>query len=159
MSLMPDPLDALKSLQQEVDGGMSVNLCELDEDYKMIYDEPGDKKRFSYAKIVDGKVQALSIFAIAEPIDGVPCFNIGYAVEQNNRGCGLGVEAVNKGIDELKNGFGRTKMESFYLEAIVEETNKPSIKVAEKLFSCSGKAIIDQYTGKSALYFKRLVVI
>ena len=159
MPLMPDLMNALTSLQLELDrGGLIVNPCALDLQYKMIFDQPNGEGRFTYAKVIDGEVLALANFVLAEPIDGVPCFNVGYAVKPNHRGQGLGVEAVSVGIEELKNGFGQThRGKSFYVEAIVEVSNQLSIKVAERLFSGSGEPIIDAPSGKPALHFKKIV--
>lgn len=159
MTLLPNPMNALRSLQKELRRGIKLTPCKLDANYKMIYDEPNGEKRFSYTKIFADEIQALSIFVIAEPINNIPCFNIGYAVKENRRGSGLGVEAVEKGIEELQNGFRPTPVQKFYLEAIVDVTNKPSIKVAESLFPAPGKEILDHYTGKPALHFQKLVVI
>src|SRR4051812_1321808 len=109
MPSMPDLMNALVSLQRELDRGMRTNPCALDAAYRMIYDEPNGERRFTYAKIVRGKVRALAVFALGKPIRGVPCFNVGYAVRPRYRGQGLGVEAVTKGIEELKNGFGQSQ--------------------------------------------------
>lgn len=159
MSLMPDLMYALNSLQEEIKLGMPVNPCELDKEYKMIFDEPLGRHRFSYAKIIKGEVQALSVFGAVEPIDSIACFNIGYAVNLKYRGRGLGVEAVNKGIEELRNGLRRAKFKSFYIEAVIDVTNIPSLKVAEKLFPELGKAIKDHGTGTPCLHFTKLIVI
>jgi hypothetical protein len=155
---MPDLMAAIDSLQKEIGRGMKTIPCELNSQYRMIYDEPHGEKRFTYAKIIGGKVQALANFVLAEPIDGIPCFNVGYAVDPKHRGRGLGLEAASTGIAELKNGFGRTlKGKDMYLEAVVEKTNTHSVKVAQQLFSATGDSITDAPTGKPALYFKMLV--
>lgn len=160
MPLMPDLMNALTSLQKELDRGLPVNPCELAPQYKMVFDQPNGETRFTYAKIINGELIVLANFVLAEPIDGVPCFNVGYAVKPSHRGNGLAYEAASVGIEELKNGFGRTqKGRSFYVEAIVEANNQPSIKVAEKLFAGSGEAITDAPTGKPALQYTKLIKI
>lgn len=56
---MPDPMDVLLSLQN----GMSVDPSELDTGYRMFYDEPFvGGKRYTFAKIINGEAQAMSIF-------------------------------------------------------------------------------------------------
>lgn len=159
MSSMANPMDALISLQQALNDGVPVDLRELDSGYHLIYDEPNGGRRFSYPKIIRGDVQALAIFGLVEPINGVTCFSVGYAVHEKYRGRNLAVEAVNRGIDELKRGFGRTRMQSFYVEAVIDETNAYSISVAKKLFSGSGKPMNDSYSGTPSLYFSRLVAV
>lgn len=160
MSLIVDPMVALLSLQQAINNGdPTVNPHDIGKDYVLIYDEPDGKKRFGYAKVVSGDVQTLAMFVLTEPIDGVTCFNVGYAVKESHRGRGLAIEAVNKGIKELKKGLGRNSLRSFYVEAVIDETNAHSIKVAEKLFSSPGVGVKDHYTGTPALHFKRLISI
>lgn len=159
MPSMPDLMVPLLSLQEEFDRGtIASEPCALSKHYQMIFQDFNGVKRFTYAKVIAGKVQALAIFALSEPIDGLPCFNVGYAVKPDLRGHGLGVEAVNAGIAELKNGFGRAvRGKSFYLEAVVEVSNQPSIRVAENLFSAPGKPIVDAFSKRPALYFKKLI--
>jgi RimJ/RimL family protein N-acetyltransferase len=159
MSLMADPMIALLGLQQALSSSPPVDPADLDEGYIKMYDEPNGGKRYSYAKIIDGEVQAVSIFGLEDPIGGVDCYNVGYAVNENHRGCGLAIEAVNKGIEDLKKRFSLTKMERFYVEAVIDATNSYSIEVAEKLFPGPGEAIMEKYTGSRALQFKRLIVI
>jgi RimJ/RimL family protein N-acetyltransferase len=160
MSLMADPMIALISLQQAVTtGDPTVTPQSLGEDYVMFYDEPNGGKRFSYAKVVNREVQALSIFGLTDPIEGVPCFSVGYAVSERHRGQGLAVEAVRKGIKEMRMGFERTAIDKFYVEAVIDELNVHSIKTAELLFSCPGVATKDHYTKTPALYFKKLITI
>jgi RimJ/RimL family protein N-acetyltransferase len=157
--LMADPMIALYKLQKMIKAGDSVDPRSLDEGYAKLYDEPNGGQRYSYAKVIDGEVQAVSIFGLAGPIDGVTCFSVGYAVNENHRGRGLAVEAVNKGLKELTEKFTRTNMRSFFIEAVIDKTNTHSIKVAEELFPGPGVATKDHCTGTPALYFKKLIVI
>lgn len=159
MPLMPDLMLPLQSLQEEFNRGtIASEACSLNKSYQMIFQDLNGVKRFSYAKVVGKEVQALSIFALADPIEGKPCFNLGNAVKPELRGRGLGLEALIVGVEELKNGFGRAgKGKSFFVEAVVEATNLPSIRVAEKFFLQPGKPIIDAFSGKSALHFLKLV--
>ncbi|MGZ3745075.1 MAG: GNAT family N-acetyltransferase [Pseudobdellovibrionaceae bacterium] len=159
MPMMADPMIALLSLQKVLNSGPPVDPRELDEGYAKMYDEPNGGKRYSYAKIIEGEVQAVSIFGLEDPIDGVDCYSVGHAVNENHRGRGLAVEAVDKGVEELKNKFRQTSMGRFYLEAVIDVTNIHSIKVAEKLFSDSPEKIIEKYSGKPALHFKKLIAL
>lgn len=158
MSSMPNPMEVLLSLQESLNVGMPTNPCYLDPNYKMIFDEPNGGKRYSYSKIIDNEVQAMSIFGLVEPIDGIVCFSVGYAVSQRSRGQGLAVEAVNKGIEEMKHGLRRNGLEKFYVEAVIDATNVHSIAVAKKLFSSSGDPMRDSFTKIPALYFKKLIL-
>lgn len=160
MSLMPDPTNILLSLQQALDNGMPVVPGELEAGYKMFYDEPFvGGKRYSFAKIINREVQAISIFGLEDPIDEVVCYNVGYAVTKNYRGQGLAFEAVNQGIEKLKYELGQTGLIRFYVEAVIDLMNKPSINVAEKIFSNKGLEMNERDTGTPSLYFKRIIII
>ncbi|PIP90167.1 MAG: GNAT family N-acetyltransferase [Bdellovibrionales bacterium CG11_big_fil_rev_8_21_14_0_20_38_13] len=160
MSLLPDPINVLLSLQQALKDGMVVDPSELDANYKMFYDEPFvGGKRYTFAKIINDEAQAMSIFGLEDPIDGVVCYNVGYAVMESHRGRGLALEAVSKGIEKLKNELNRTGLKSFYIEAVIDVLNIHSINVAKKLFSSNGVAMNEGFTGTPSLYFKSLICI
>ncbi|MBL7542575.1 MAG: hypothetical protein JNL11_02110 [Bdellovibrionaceae bacterium] len=156
-------MDALSSLQNEIDQGrfnqLSSQNCALAKNYKLIFDTPAGQSRYSYAKIISNKVLALSIFAMAQPISGLVCFNIGYAVSRSSRGQNLGVEAVSIGISELEVGLKRNNLKEFYIEAVVEETNYYSIVVANKIFGNTGNKIVDASSGKPAFAFQKIINI
>ena len=152
-------MNALLSFQEELSRGMPVQECELSQDYKLVFDQPNGRERFSYAKIQNGVVQALSQFALTDPIVGVVNFNLGYAVSEKYRGLGLGVESVLKGLAELKNGFGRAGIKEFYIEAVVGLDNTPSIKVAEDIFGYNCNQITDHYSGELAWHYTKLIKI
>lgn len=160
MSTMADPMIALREIQQALNNNIPFAHRNLSDGYLTMSKEfPNGGKTYSYAKIIDLEIQVLAIFGLEDPIDGVDCYSVGYAVKENHRRRGLGVEAVNKGIEELKIEFSRTKMKSFYVEAVIDKMNTSSIKVAEKLFPGSGIAIIERYTNTPAFQFKRLIEI
>src|ERR1700754_2494611 len=102
---MTDPMDALKSLQIAVDHGRVVlTPCEIHPYLCVISDQPGGTPRLTYANMDRGKVLAISLFALTEPVTGVPCFQVGYAVVESMRQQGLASDIVAKGIQELRNG-------------------------------------------------------
>ena len=150
---------ALLHFQQALNEGLSIDPHQLNEDYLVMYDEPNGGKRHSYAKIINGEVQALAIFGLEEPINGIVCYNVGYAVHMNHRGRGLAVEAVNIGLDKLRNELSLAGVKSFYLEAVIDVVNSHSILVAKKLFSKNGILINERDTGTLSLHFKKLIII
>lgn len=159
MSLMADPMVALQELQLALDQGMSFDFPELRGDYKTWYIENPNGKKHVFAKIVGNEVQALAIFGLVDPIDGAECWAVGYAVSEKYRRRGLAIEAFNTGIQELKILLSRIMMKSFFVEAVIDAENIPSVKIAEKLFLCSGTKIVDGESERPALWFKREVVI
>lgn len=146
-------MQGLRSLQSALDRGGLVDFIELDADYKMIYDEPNGRKRFWYPKIVDGEVQVLVTFGLESgAYKGTDRYIVNYAVSEKYRGRGLAIEAVNTGVEDLKN-----RLKRFYLEALIDETNIHSIKVAKKLFPDAAAPTTDEASGKPALLFFKLI--
>jgi hypothetical protein len=158
-SMMADPIIALLKFQDTINAGGPVDPEVLNEGYAILPDEINGGIRNSFAKIVDGEVQAMSIFGLVDPIDGLHCFNVGYAVKESCRGRGLAVEAVNKGIKELSKSFVNAGVRRFYIDALIDAKNIHSLNVAKRLFSNLGVPAIDESTGTPSFYFKRLIVI
>jgi RimJ/RimL family protein N-acetyltransferase len=155
MSMMADPMIALREIQQGLSNGLSLEEFKLSDDYfTWNKDFPDGGKTYSYVKIVDQVIQTLSIFVVEEPHKGINRYSVGYAVNENYRGRKLAVEAVNKGIEDLKIKFGK----NFYLEALIDEKNTHSINVAKQLFTHSAPSK-DEETGTPALLFYKLIVI
>lgn len=156
---MADPMEALRNTQRELEY-YQLDSRQLDADGYLKTDNvfPDGMKRFSYMKIVGRELQAIAIFLREKPINGVDCYNVNYAVSEKHRGNNLAVEAVNKGIEDLKKRFAQTAMKSFYVDAIVNEKNIPSIKVAEKIFPDPAKPHVDYYSKTPSLYFRKLIV-
>lgn len=124
----------------------------------MMYDEPGvGRRRFSFVKIVVREAQALSIFGLESPIRGIPCYNAGYAVKENCRGRGLAIEAFNIGLEKLKIALRCENLNSFYVEAIIDEKNTSSLAVARKIFPGNGMPMEDGESGTPSLYFVKLI--
>jgi hypothetical protein len=157
MSTMANSMDAFLEFQQALNAGIPVNY--LDGGYFELQDEFVSGRRFCYAKVIDSELQVLVTFGSEETINGVDCYSVNYSVGEKYRGRGLAVEAVNIGIEELKNHLSRSNIKKFYVDAIVDETNIHSIEVAKKLFPGPGIAKPDYYSGTPSLYFNRLIVI
>ncbi|MBK9293427.1 MAG: hypothetical protein IPM57_03135 [Oligoflexia bacterium] len=157
MSKIPDPMEGLRSFQQMLDTG--IHLKNLGTDYLGGYDEAPGRKRYSFAKVVDGEVQSLATFGQEDPINGVENYSINYSVSEKYRGRGLAVEVANKGIEELAKIYRETNTKSFRVDAIIDLMNTHSIKVAKKLFPGPGIKTKDHFTGIPSLYFVKLIVI
>jgi hypothetical protein len=153
-----DPMDALVSLQREVRRGMPTQPCDLSHGIRVILDQPNGVTRYTYARIEHGRVKAIALFVHHEPIDGVPCFNLGYAVPEVYRSRGWASEIVEQGIQELRHGLGRHGAKSFYVEAVVGKGNLASLRVASKIISDVPIEGIDSESGEQVFVYKRLVV-
>lgn len=153
MSSMANPMEALVSYQQALDAGIQIDPDEMDGDYLMRAGEVAGAKRFDFVKIVNRKVQALAMFVEDEPYKGVARFSLAYAVSENHRGRGLAVEAINRGVEDFKSKFSQAAVKSFFVEALIDQNNTPSIKVAKQVLPGPGVEKPDEETGTPALLF------
>lgn len=155
---MTDPMEALRHLQVALDAReVELQPCKLYPEIKVLLDHPNGTARFTYALLDGTKVQAVALFAMADPIEGVPCFNIGYAVAEQLRGNGIASSLLERAVKEMAHGFSRTPMKTFYIEAIVSTLNEPSNKIAEKLVSATREEGSDAFSGEAVYQYVRKV--
>ena len=119
-------------------------------------DDANGSPRVTYALVDNGLVKALAIYIFEQRIDGVPCFEVGYAVAESFRRQGIASEVLEKSIAEMRNGFGRYG-KAFYIQAVVGASNVPSQKVAARILSPQPEAITDTVSGLPAFAYLRLV--
>ena len=107
---------------------------------------------------LDGQtVTAFVNFAPCEPIDGKPCFNIGYATPEHLRRQGRAKEAVEAAIAEMRHGFSRAGIAAILVEAVVGFDNAASQRVAEQKISPTPIQIVDHVSDLPALQYIRSV--
>lgn len=153
---MADPMNSLKSFQKALASGeISPQKAELHHDVLVLLDYPNGTTRFTYALIKDERAIAVAIFVPSDPMNGSPCFNAGYAVDESHRSQGRGKEVMQKAFDELKNGFERAGVPHLYVEAIVSTSNAASKRLASSLFSDSPNECVDGVSGQPALHYVR----
>lgn len=154
---MVDPSTAMESLQKALKQSLSLERCVIATNLRMIKDQHGNAHRFSYALIEDKILQAYCAFVTTDPIDGILCFNIGYAVPERFRNQGLATKTLEDSIRELSAGLKRANIPQFYIEAIVGKDNVASQKVAERVLTASPKEVVDQTSGEPAFAYHRLI--
>ena len=156
MPQMTDPINALKELQKALDNNLvQLTPCDIHNDISVIVDQPTGVPRFTYALVESRKVTAISLFVLTEPIEGLPCFNVGYAVLDNKRGKGIGTDILKKGIEEMHQGFARNGHKEFYIEAVVGVENHPSNSIAKKIISTTPIQDQDHFSGEEAFQYLR----
>src|SRR5688572_15051771 len=150
MPAMTNTMAALTSLQEAVDNKLvTFQKCKLHPELQVHLDEPSPGvSRFTYASISKGKVLAIAMFVLTEPVKGEHCFQLGYAVRESARNAGIGSAIVAKGIEEISNGFKATPLKRFYVEAVVGKDNPASNKIAAKILSTTPTEIIDTFSGE-----------
>jgi GNAT superfamily N-acetyltransferase len=154
---MIDSMLALKSLENELGRGIVLIECELNGDIDLILDFPAGEHSMSYANIEQGTVKSLAVLAPLEPIKGMPCFGVHFAVNEAYQGQGLAAEIVEVAIAELRHGLGRNGIVEFYIEATIAEPNAGAQKVACQVLSTKFDKIFDGVTESQCYRYRRLV--
>ena len=154
MPKMTDPSEALKSFQQMLPSGrLQLQPGAIDAELFVHLDHPNGKPRFTYVRIEHLTVTVLVVFVLGDPIEGVPCFSVGYAVPEAYRNQGRAKSAVTAAISELEHGMARNKVTAFWVEAIVGVDNEASQHVAAATISSAAIAVTDQFSGLPALHY------
>ncbi|POU76077.1 N-acetyltransferase [Leclercia sp. LSNIH7] len=154
---MVDPSDSLISFQDALANKLiTLSSCVVHPEMKVLLDDAEGTPRITYALLDGEKVQGIAIYVPAEPIDGMPCFGLGYAVDEHYRKQGVATKIVQKSMDEMRAGFRKT-IPKFYIEAIVGVDNHGSNKVASRLISEKPTACDDTYSGKPAQQYLRFL--
>lgn len=155
---MVDPMEALVKLQEAIGSGLvRLKRGDIHSSLGVWMDEPNGKTRITYAKVTGRKVEAVALFVHNGYLEGVPCFQAGYAVVESMRSKGFASDLVLKAIEEMSNGFGRNGAKRFYIEAVVGEKNAPSNKLAKCLLSDAPESITDDMSGEPALRYVKLI--
>jgi ribosomal protein S18 acetylase RimI-like enzyme len=149
---------ALENLQKALGDGIALMECELNPGIDLVPDYPPGEQSMSYAKIERGFVQALAVLVPIEPIDGVPCFAITFAVSGQCQRRGLAREMIEVAIAELRHGLGRNGIIKFYIEALVPADNLPAQKVASSAISQDYHDIAMAESETKAIQYLRLVM-
>jgi hypothetical protein len=151
---MTDPSDALRSFQQAlVDGEIQLQRGKIDSELFVHSDRPQGEMRLTYVRLQRQTVTALAIAVLTEPIEGIPCFQLGVAVPEPYRGQGRAKSIVEAAIIEMKSGLARNNIRAFYVEAIVGTHNEASQHVAAATISTTPVAVTDEFSGLPALQY------
>lgn len=157
MTSIADPMDSLRDLQRAIDANMDLKFGHILGDFFGRYELLPDHEKFVFAKIINGEVQSLATFGTSEPISGVPTYSVNYSVNEKFRRQGLATEAVIFGAGVMKSYMAPKGIDKFYIEAIIDIGNLPSIKLAEKLFPGPSIPVIDEYSDTKCVQFKKLI--
>ena len=158
MPSMTDPMDALIDLRRAVaQKDIRLQPAGFHPDVFVHLDQPANRPRYTYALAEGGDVTAVALLALTEPIEGVPTFQIGYAVMESRRGCGRAQRITMAAIDEMCRGLHRNGIPKLYFEAVVDRENLASLHIAEKVIGGPRTECLDHGSGVPAIQFQRLV--
>jgi hypothetical protein len=115
----------------------------------------GDTVRMDYFYLEEDIVTVLVMVAHAPPVDGLPVFQLGYAVPRQYRKQGYAQRAVLAVINEIEEGCRLSGRSEYFVEAIVAQDNKASQGVAAKTISNSPEPIIDPDSDEEVLRYRR----
>lgn len=156
---MVDILSALGSFQYEFKrGNISLQPGAIYPDLYVHVETMHDNKfRMTYVQLENSIVVALVNFVLCAPIEKIPCFQIGYAVTAEYRNQGRAKLIIEMALTEMKFGYKRAGIIVFFVEAIVDESNKASLRVAEQTICASPKPIIDEYSKMPSFQYLRKI--
>ncbi|RUU10751.1 N-acetyltransferase [Mesorhizobium sp. M7A.T.Ca.TU.009.01.3.2] len=157
MAQLTDPTLGLASFQQALrEGEIVPEQCKLDPNLYVLLDHPAGSPRFTYARIEDDDtVTAIAILAVAEPMEGIQCFQLGYAVPEQYRNQGRAKEVVRAALTELQHGFAKANIHTFFVEAVVGADNPVSQAVAAATISDEPETGIDKFAEVPVLQYMR----
>lgn len=155
---MTDPMDALIDFRRAVvQREIRVQPADFHPDIFVHVDQPAGAPRYTYALVEGGEVTAVALLALTEPIEGVPTFQLGYAVMETRRGCGRAQRIAVAAIDEICRGLLRNGIPKLYFEAVVDRENIVSLHIAEKVIGGPPTEFLDHDSGVPVIQFQRLV--
>ena len=83
---MTDPMDALVDFRRAIaQREIPVQPADFHPDIFLHVDQPAGAPKYTYALVEGGEVTAVALLALTEPIEGVPTFQLGYAVMESRR--------------------------------------------------------------------------
>lgn len=97
-------------------------------------------RTFNNVQLENSIVTSFVNFVACDTIENTPCFQMGYAVPAEYRNQGRAKQAIN--MAEMKFGYQRAGISAFFVETIIEQSNKASLRVAEQTISKTPISII-----------------
>ena len=153
---MPDIQEALESFQHFLRlGQIWPQPVPQTPDLHVHRDKANGGDRITFVTLDAKTVTALVSFVPRVPIEGRPCFTVGYAVPQAYRNQGRAKRIVAAAMAELQRGLGRNGVPIFYIEAVVGAENTGAQSVAQQTISGAPVVMADEASGLSALQYVR----
>lgn len=109
---------------------------EADPKLLVLRDKAGGFERWTFARMnATRKVQAMATMTPLGRREGMPVWQLNYAVPPNLRGKGFAREVASAAIAEMKHEMAKQGITAFLVESVVEDWNVASWRVAEAVVS------------------------
>lgn len=155
---LPDVAGAMKSLQQALDASeIGLRAGTLDPKLYLHMDRPNGEMRLTYVRLQRKTVTAMVQFIRCDPVEGEPCFSVGWAVPEDLRGQGRAGEAFIAALREMRHGFAPHGLTAFWVEGIVGAENTASQRLAEKVISAPVSTDMDSHAGVPIVQYLRRI--
>lgn len=153
-----NPMDGFMTFQPALDAGeIELQSGDVDPNVYVLLDRPNGEPRFTYVRLENGIASCMAVIVRADPNEGKPAFQIGYAVLDHLRGQGRAKDIAKAAVAELTAGLKRSGVDAFYLEIVAGRDNLASQAVARSLVSVEPNEIIDEDAGHPALQYIELI--
>jgi RimJ/RimL family protein N-acetyltransferase len=93
----------------------------------------GGSPRMTYAQFKGANVTGIAVFVMADPYEGLPCIQIGYAVCEAQRGKGVAKRLARVALADFTRFLAGRGWRDFAIEATVDRDNPASKAVASNL--------------------------
>lgn len=136
-------------------GAIEVQRGKVFDDIYAHVDTPSGTPRLTYVMFnpsVKTDVIARCVILLDRAQNGVPIWQIDWAVSGQHRGKGLGETIASKAMGEFTSGMKGKLQSGFAIEAIVDDGNEASKKIARSLLG-GEEVIFNKETGRNVHSF------
>lgn len=140
-----------------MNGDIDLQRGRIHEDIFAHADKPSGMMRLTYVMIsptVENEVIARCVILLDRAQGNVPVFQMDWAVLDSYRGQGFGFTVATKSLMEFTNGMQGKLENGYVIEAIVDEGNEASLKIARQLLG-GEKILPNPAIGKNTHSFLR----
>lgn len=153
-SQMADPHVGMLSFQEALrEGDIEISAVKGHSDLYGHLDipEPGTA-RLTYVWLTKNRktVKAFVACVMNGQVDGHPCVAVGYAVPEKYRNKGYAKKTLSEVIQDQILQAGRNGFKGVVIEAVIDESNLQSQRVAEAVLQVERESIVDSASKKPA---------
>jgi hypothetical protein len=142
-----NPMTGFKTLELAFSQGFRMRRVPFTDDIFIEKDMALGAERYTYARLKKLKVLQTVVLNGNETLNGLPCFCLFYGTLEELRGQGLTVPFIEKILEQFKKDLHKRYGREYYIEALIETDNEPSLSIAAKLFGESSHDGIDERSG------------